>query len=105
MWIFIFISGSGNKGTAYDAFIKKICSNINFAFFRTILTWGYLKRSSKNCVRHHRLNFLPVPTAELGKPCPDAKLVDLNRNTKHLLADYVAQCGSILLILNMGSYT
>lgn len=105
VWIFIFISGSCNTGQAYDKFIMNICSSSGLAFFKTILTWGYLKRSFKNCLRHYRLKFFPVPAAELWKPCPEATLVDLHGNTKYLLKDYINQPSSMPIILNMGSYT
>lgn len=105
VWIFIFISGSSNKGTAYDEFIMKICSTNNWSFFRTLLSLGYLKRSFKNMYRYYKLKFFPIPFAKLGGQCPDAGLVDLNGNRKSLLLDYSMKNPTIPLILNMGSYT
>ena len=105
VWIFIFISGSSSKGDPYDEFIMKICAASNLSFFRTLLTWGYLKRSFKNCYRYHKLKWFPVPEAKLGSFCPDAKLVDLKGGYKSLLSDYASQYENIPLILNMGSYT
>ncbi len=103
-WVFIFISGSSPKGKEYDKFIMNMCSSSDFAFFKTLLSWGYFKRSFKNCCRHWRLTFFPVQFAKLGEKAPDAKLIDMAGNVKYL-ADYIKQSSSIPLILNMGSYT
>ena len=105
VWIFIFISGSANKGQPYDKFIMDICSSSTFSFFKTLLSWGYFKRSFKTFYRHYRLKFFPVHFAELGKKSPDAKLIDLDGNVKSLLKDYIEKSYSMPLILNMGSYT
>jgi hypothetical protein len=108
IWIFIFVipGGAGPSGKPYDNFIMKICSSSDLAFFRTILTWGYFKRSFKTFYKFYKLALFPVPFAKLGGVAPDAKLVDLDGNSKSLLLDYIKKCPpSIPLILNMGSYT
>lgn len=105
IWIFIFVSGSANKGQAYDQFIMDICSKSTFSFFKTLLSFGYLKRSFKTFYRYYRLKFFPVEFAQLGKKSPDAKLIDLNGNEKSLLKDYIEKSYDMPLILNMGSYT
>lgn len=106
LWVYIFISGSSPKGGAYDKFIMGICTSSDFNFFKTLLCWGYFKRSAKECIKAYKLYFFPVPMAKLGGKAPDAKLVDLNGNSKSLVEDYIKKMGpSIPLIINIGSYT
>lgn len=107
IFIFIFISGSSNTGQAYDKFIMTICSpKGDGEFFKTVLTWGYFKRSFKRFYQHYRLVLFPQPRAELGKPCPDATVITLeNQGVRSLLRDYIDNAGDMPVILNMGSYT
>ncbi len=108
IWIFIFVipGGTGPSGKPYDKFIMQICSKSDFSFFKTLLSWGYFKRSFKTFVRFYKLALFPVEFALLGKPSPDAKLIGLDGKEKSLLADYIKKCpAGIPLILNMGSYT
>lgn len=106
LWIFIFIGGSSPKGQPYDKFIMDICTSSDFNFFKTLLCWGYFKRSAKECIKAYKLWFFPVPMAELGGKAPDAKLVDLDGKSKSLVEDYIKKMGpSRPLIINIGSYT
>jgi len=106
IFAFIFTNGSSPQGRSYDKFIQDMCNpKGQFSFLQTVLTYGYLKRTTKLCIRHWRLKLFPQPTAELGKPCPDATLVTLNNESKSLLRDYVHKDTHIPLILNFGSYT
>ena len=105
VFIFIFISGSSSKGLPYDEFVMFICSPKGTkSFMSTVFTWGYFKRSFKNCLRHYRLKLFPVPKAMLGKACPDAKLVALDGTVKSL-AEHYLKLDDMPVILNMGSYT
>jgi hypothetical protein len=102
----IITNGSSPQGKTYDKFVQDICNpKGRFSFLRTVLTYGYLKRTTKLCLRHWHMKLFPQPTAELGKPCPDAALVTLNGEARSLLRDYVQKESHIPLILNFGSYT
>lgn len=106
IWVYIFISGSSPKGKAYDKFIMDICTSSDFNFFKTLLCWGYFKRSAKECFKAYKLRFFPVPMAKFGEKAPDAKLVDLNGKSLSLVEDYIKKMGpSKPLIINIGSYT
>ena len=105
IWIFIFISGAPSKGREYDKFVMKICSKSGWTFFRTLLTWGYFKRSFKTFLRHYRLKFFPVPQAELNCIAPNAQLVSLDGSKTTLWSKYISETEKMPLILNMGSYT
>ena len=105
IFLFIFLSGSHATGAEYDKFIMDICSpSGSSSFFKTVLTFGYFKRSFKNFYTYYKVLLFPVPTATLGGPCPDAKLVALD-GTATRLQDYIDSTRGIPLILNMGSYT
>ncbi len=104
-WQFIFLHGSSPSGKAYDLFVKKVCSSGDVDFLKTILTFGYYKKSFSRMIWYYRLKFFPVPTATLGESAPDAKIVTLDGQVKSLLKDYINVNSDIPLILNMGSYT
>ncbi len=104
IFVFIFVSGSKPSGGNYDKFVHETCSS-KTPFIKTVLTFGYFKRTFKQFYQHYKLKLFPVPKAQLGKACPDAKLVTLNGEMKSLLANYVNVNPEIPLILNMGSYT
>jgi hypothetical protein len=108
IFLFIFLSGEGNRGRAYDKFIMAICSpQGDGAFFMTVFTFGYLKRTWKRFLQHYRLKLFPQPTATLNKPAPDAAVVTLSGEKRSLLKDFIqeTQKMNMPLILNMGSYT
>ncbi|RYG70458.1 hypothetical protein EON64_00120 [archaeon] len=85
IFIFIFISGSKNSGKAYDKFVMEICSpKGDGAFLKTVLTFGYFKRSFKRFYQYYKLKLFPVPTAVLGGKCPDAQLVTLGKQSSHI---------------------
>jgi hypothetical protein len=104
-WTFVFLVGTGPSGKAYDNFVMQICSSKGrSAFMKTTWTWGYYKRSLKQCIRYYKLKLFPVPVANLGKTCPDATLIGLDGKEKSLLKDYILQLPTDMpLILNMGS--
>jgi hypothetical protein len=95
---------SPNKDPEYDKWVRDVCAPTGI--LKTLLTVGYFKASLKIIFRHYKQFFLSIPVAELGKPAPDACVVDLCGNKKSLRNDYFANMQkSMPLILNFGSYT
>jgi hypothetical protein len=109
IFAFVFLPSdpeSTNKGRPYDKFIMDTCSpKGDAAFFQTVFTFGYLKRTTKKFFQYYRLKLFPQPQASVGRPCPDATLVTLEGKIKSLIDDYVKKEPNMPLILNMGSYT
>ena len=106
IFLFPFLSGSKNSGGAYDKFVMEICCpKGDDTFLQTLLSWGYFKRSFKNFVRHYRLKLFPVPSAQLGKRCPDCQVVTLDGKVKSLLKDYLEVDSDLPIVINLGSYT
>lgn len=106
IFAFVIVFGPQPKGKEYDKFIMDLSAPQGDAsFIKTVLTWGYFKRSFREFIKYYKLKFFPVSKATLGKRCPDATLVSLDGTVKSLLKDYVDIDQDIPLILNMGSYT
>lgn len=106
IFLFIFLSGPEARSKAYDKFVMEICSpNGDFAFIKTVFTFGYFKRSFKRFCQYYRLKLFPQPRAEVGKRAPDATVVTLDGEKRSLLKDFLLDAGDMPVILNMGSYT
>ena len=101
---FIFIHGSAPTGTQHDKWITETCAPEGLQ--KSVFTWGYYKAGMRRFYNHFKILLLRPPSATLGKPAVDARLIDLQGNPKSLLQDYISRIPKGKpFILNMGSYT
>lgn len=102
---YIFLSGSTpGKNKNQDKFIDDVCAPTGL--LKTVLTWGYFKATVRRFIHDSYALIYRVPTAKLGGPALDAKLIALDGSSRRLFADYIhKQPAGVPLILNMGSFT
>ncbi len=104
--LFVFIAGSKPLKVVFEKIVADVRDPVaKGRFLKSILTFGFFKRSCKHLIRYCKLKLFPVTMACLGKKCPDAKLIALDGSVKSLLQHYVDVDPDTPLILNMGSYT